>query len=338
MTTEKRMKKPTSLIIIIVILVVIIVGSIKILKNTSPTGNDINDKVSVRMKWFFAGTMTGWFAGVENGFYNDAGIDLSIHPGGPDNNAVKLVASGTDTFGVAGADEVLLARENGVPIVAIAVLFKESPIGFISKKGKGIKSPADWQGKTVEVSYGSNAEVQYRALLSKFNPQNVKEVPYSFNLAPFLEDKVDVSVAYLMDQVVTLARKGVQLDVITAKEHGINPYGDVIITSENTLKTNPELVRKFVEATITSFKWSIDHSEEAVNALTKQVNNLEFNNEINVWKATIPFIMGGGKISEVGIMNDKRWEETKAILVDYANLSPSIQVSSASINIVVEEK
>ena len=103
--------------------------------NTTETSSK-TDKVSVRMKWFFAGTMTGWFAGVEQEFFKKNGIDITINSGGPDNNAIKLVAAGTDTFGVTGADEVLLARAKGIPIVAIGVLFKESPICFIAKKVK----------------------------------------------------------------------------------------------------------------------------------------------------------------------------------------------------------
>lgn len=291
-------------------------------------------KVSVRMKWFFAGTMAAWFAGNEEGIFERHGIDLTITPGGPDNNSVKLVAAGTDLFGVAGADEVLLARAKGIPVVAIGVLFKESPICFISKESKGIRSPRDWAGKTVEVSYGSNAEVQYRALVAKYDVENIKETPYTFNLAPFIGDKVDVSVAYRMDQVVTLQRKGIELSIVTAKEHGINPYGDVVITTEATLRNRPGLVRAFMAGVIESHRWAIQNPTPAVQALvSKSGGSLTVENEGEVWRETIPFLTAEGGVEAIGQMTLARWNDTRTILLDYAKLDPAVDVTIVFSNI-----
>lgn len=275
------------------------------------------EKVSIRMKWFFSGTMTGWFAGKEQGVYKDNGIDLLINSGGPDNSSIKLVAAGTDLFGVAGADEILIAREKGIPVVPIAVLFKESPIGFISKTASGIKTPAEWKGKTVEIDFGSNAEIQFRALVKKFKIQNIKETPYTYSLIPFIENKVDVSVAYIMDQVVTLRGQGIDVNVITSKEYGINPYGDVIFTTEKTLKEKPELVQRFLKATIESQKWAVKNDSLAVTYLVKNAPNLKLENELKVWKATIPFLLSNGGVENIGIMKKERWEETQNVLIEF---------------------
>jgi len=284
---------------------------------TDPVKTEQQDKVSVRMKWFFSGTMSGWFAGKEENIFKDNGIDLTINSGGPDNSSIKLVASGSDLFGVAGADEVLIAREKGIPVVPIAVLFKESPIGFISKTSKNIKSPEDWAGQKIEVDYGSNAEIQYRALLKKFNVSNTKDVPYTYSLVPFIEDKVDVSVAYIMDQVITLKNQGIDVDVITSKQYGINPYGDVIITTEKTLNENPDLVKRFLGAAIKSQKWAIENDSLAVNHLVVGANNLKADNELKVWRATIPFLIPDNDITKLGLMDKSRWQETQNVLLEF---------------------
>jgi len=320
-------------------LVVVAIGLTFYFWGDSPThtgnGNKELDRVSVRMKWFFAGTMTGWFAGKDQDIFARHGIDLTINSGGPDNSSVKLVAAGSDQFGVAGADEVLLARAKGVPVVAIGVLFKESPICFISKRTKSIRTPEDWAGKTVEVSYGSNAEVQYQALVAKYNVKEIKEVPYTFNLVPFIKDKVDVSVAYKMDQVVTLQRKGIDLSIITAKEHGINPYGDVVITTEATLKAQPELVRSFMAAVVESHIWAIQNPVPAVQILVDNTGgNLSAANENEVWRETIPFLTADGGLNGLGHMAIARWKETSAILVKYAQLDPKTDLSKAFVDIV----
>lgn len=303
-------------------------------KDVSSTTQQTLTKVSVRMKWFFAGTMTGWFAAKEKGFFKDVGIDISITPGGPDNNSVKLIAAGTDLFGVAGADEVLMSREKGIPIVAVAVLFKDSPICFISKKKKNLTSSLQWEGKTIEVSYGSNAEIQYRALLKKYSIKNIKEVPYTFNLIPFIEDKVDVTVAYKMDQVVTLQRQGIQLNIISPKEHGINPYGDVVITAEKTLREKPELVKKFVQAAIKGFIWSIDHQDEAISYLTKNAPELKRDNETQVFTSTIPFLMPDDDKSLIGVMEKERWEDSMKFMLDFGALKHPIKLEEAFQNVL----
>lgn len=320
--------KKIALILFIVILAIPIILLLYFRDSKNAVETNL-DNVSVRMKWFYSGTMTGWFAGKELSIFKENGINLTINPGGPDNNAVKLVAAGTDLFGVTGADEVLIARSKGIPIVAIAVLFQESPIGFISKKDKNIKSPIDWNNRTIEVDFGSNAEIQYRALLVKYSVKGVKEVPYSYSLVPFVDDKVDVSVAYIMDQVVTLRKRGIELNVITAKENGINPYGDVIITSEKTLKNNPDLVFRFLSAVINSHKWAIEHPNESVKYLVKNADNLRYENEIDVWKATIPFIIPDNNSTKIGIMEPERWEATLKILIEHKAISTSIELHDA---------
>ncbi len=312
----------------IVLLVVTVLGvSYYVRQPDEPRQSEV--KVSVRMKWFFAGTMTGWFGGREQGIFKTQGIDLAINPGGPNNSSIKLVAAGSDLFGVAGADEVLLARAKGIPIVAVGVLFKESPVCFISKKSSGLRAPSDWSGKTVEVSYGSNAETEYRALIAKVRPSNLKEVPYTFNLIPFVEDKVDVSVAYCMDQVITLERRGIELLIVRPKDYGINPYGDVVITTEKTLQDHPDLVRRFMVAVVTSHAWAIEHPDAAVASLVASASSLTAANELAVWKATIPFLVPDGVISSIGLMQLERWKDTLDVMLVSKALSEPVALAAA---------
>ena len=331
------MKTQTKLLIgAVAVIVLVLLGTIILRqgKTTAPPHSNQPQKVSVRRKWFFAGTMTGWFAGKEEGFFKDNGIDLAITPGGPDNSSIKLVAAGTDMFGVVGADEVLIAREKGIPVVAIGVLFKESPICFISKKAKGITSPTQWEGKTIEVSYGDNSEIQFRALVKKYGVKNIKEVPYTFNLLPFIQDKVDVSVAYKMDQVVTLKNQGIDLYIITAKDHGINPYGDVVITTEKLLKEDPDLARRFMQATVKSFQWAIEHADQAVPLLIKGAPSLKTENESKVWHETIPFLTAEGGISTIGVMSGDRWKETQDVLLAFKALIKPADLDQAYMNVL----
>jgi len=176
--------------------------------------------------------------------------------------------------------------------------------------------------------------VQYRALIAKYGVKDIKEVPYTFNLAPFIEDNVDVSVAYRMDQVVTLERKGIELSIITAKEYGINPYGDVVITTETTLRNRADLVKAFMAAVVESHRLAIQNPTPAVHALVSRTGgSLTAENESQVWRETIPFLTADGGMDAIGHMTLVRWKETSSILVDYANLNPATDVTKAFSNI-----
>jgi ABC-type nitrate/sulfonate/bicarbonate transport system substrate-binding protein len=336
--TKEAIKMKKVLIAGIIIVVVVVVGLTLYFGRTSPS-HKANEQtritnVSVRMKWFFAGTMTGWFAGKEEGIFKKHGIDLTINPGGPQNSSVKLVAAGSDDFGVAGADEVILARAKGIPIVAIAVLFKESPLCYISRANSGIKRPADWRGKRIEVSYGENAEYQFRALLKKagLTKNDYIEVPYTFNVAPFLEGKVDVSPAYAMDQAIVIENQGIKLTKIFAKDFGINPYADVIITTEQTIAQRPDLVNRFVAAALESHRWAILNPEKAVDDLVTQVPDLKKEDQSAVWSATIPYIVPDNNLAAIGYMDQKRWSETEQVLIDSGALKKRVDISSVYTN------
>lgn len=281
-----------------------------------PTQQTTQENVSVRMKWFLAGTMTPWFAAQEQGYFKKLGLNVAINAGGPDNNSVKLVAAGSDQFGVAGADEILLARAKGIPVVAIAVIFKKSPVCFIAKKGRGLDKPTAWNGKTIEVAYGGNEELLYRALLRKYGVKAGKEVPYTFNLIPFIEDKVDVSVAYCMDQVVTLRRKNIDIDIVSPGDSGILPYGDVVFTTEKLLKEKPKLVENFLLGLKQGLAFSMQKPSEAVDALIKFAPSLKKENEADVWSAAIPFVIGEGTVDKVLMMASSRWSQTESFLVE----------------------
>lgn len=297
-------------------------------------------KTSVRMKWFFAGTMTGWFAGKEQGIFAKNGIDITITPGGPQNSAIKLVAAGSDDFGVAGADEVILARAKGIPVVALTVLFKENPLCYISRANSGITTPNHWRGKKIEVSYGENAEYLFRALLKKYGikKDDYKEIPYTFNVTPFLQRKVDVSPAYAMDQAIIIEKQGISINKIFARDFGINPYADVIITTEKTIRERPDLVRAFVSAAIASQQWAIAHPEEAVSFLVKHVPDFKRDDQLAVWRATIPYITPNSDTSQIGRMSPERWFETQQVLLDSGALEKTIDIAKAFTNTFIPQE
>jgi NitT/TauT family transport system substrate-binding protein len=211
-----------------------------------------DEAVTVRLKWFNQAQFAGFYVAQQNGYYKAAGLDVNIQPGGPDFPAVQMVTGGSEQFGVTGADQILIARSKGVPVVALAVIYRRNPFVLFSLTKSGIKTPADFAGKTVGVKIGGNEELIYRAVLAKAGIDKAKltEMPVKFDITPLLTGTVDVWPGYLINDVLAAKEKGFDVNVIYPADFGIDLYADTLFTTEKMLKEKPEVVRNFVAATL----------------------------------------------------------------------------------------
>jgi len=235
------------------------------------------EKVSLRLQWLNQAQFAGFYMAKEKGYYQDEGLDVTINPGGQDYNAATLVASGSDDFGIWTADQVLLAASRGVPIRAVGVVFDRSLAAFMVKKSSGIKTPKDFEGKTVGIYYGYDTETIYLHLLKQFNVDRskIKETALQYDLTPFLHGDVDVWPAYVINQPITARLAGVDVNLLTPEQFGISYYSDTIIVSEKTLKERHDTVVKFLKATERGWEYAINHRDETIDVVMKKDPHLD---------------------------------------------------------------
>src|SRR5260370_17484679 len=131
------------------------------------TAAHADELVTLRLKWFHQAQFAGFYVAKEKDFYKSSGLNVDIQPGGPDFPAIQMVTGGNEQFGVTGADQILIARSKGVPVVALAVIFRRNPFVLFSLAKSGIKTPPDYVGKTIAVKIGGNEERIYPAVLAK---------------------------------------------------------------------------------------------------------------------------------------------------------------------------
>ena len=115
--------------------------------------------VSVQLKWFNQAQFAGLYFAKESEVYKNSGLNISFISGGHDVFPIQSVVTGSSEFGIIGADQILLAREKGVPVVAIGVIYKENPVAFASLKKLNILKPSDLRGKTLAMVYGKDEEI-----------------------------------------------------------------------------------------------------------------------------------------------------------------------------------
>lgn len=282
------------------------------------------DKVSLRLAWVYDMAEVGIFVAKDQGLYEKEGIDLEIKPGGFGLDPFKLVAAGTDDFGVGGAVNLLLAREKGMPLVAVAAEFQETPVGFIVRKDSGIKNFTDFRGKRVGVQTGADTDTLYRALLMKngMTSDDVKEVPIQFDPKPFVSGQIDVLPGYVTNQPITLANQGIETNVITAASQGLSIYGNVYFANESTLNGNPDLVKRFLRATEAGWKLAMQNPELAIAAIKKRSDDFSEADLRKIYAAVMPFINADTQSVPLLGMTEGRWTATYGVLRD-AGLSES---------------
>ena len=229
------------------------------------------EKVSVRLNWI-PGSEHGYlYLAKQKGWYADAGIDLDILPGVGSTLVVKTVGNGDNDFGVADVATIAHGWEVGVPLVALAVLLKESPASIYSRKSAGITSMKDLCGKRVGLNIKSTTTAQYYAMVRQANLKdcNIEEVSMSDGgVKEVLAGTVDAAVTFAYEDPVMLESRGIAVNRIMASNF-FKLYSLTLVTNQHLVDTKPKLVSSFVSVTMHALKYSIAHPDEAVAAFAK---------------------------------------------------------------------
>ncbi len=229
------------------------------------------EKVSIRLNWVPGTEHSFLYLGREKGWFAEAGIDLEIIAGQGSTVSVKTVGAGETPFAIADVATVARAWDAGIPLVAAAVLLKESPTVVYSLKAKNITKMADLCGKKVGVNIKSTTTEQYRAMLRIANLKDceITEVPIAGGGGKeVMSGAVDAAVIFSYEEPAQLQSKGQELNEIAASQF-FKLYSLSIITNVDTATNKRSLVDSFVKVAIRSIKYALQNPEEAKQAFLK---------------------------------------------------------------------
>jgi NitT/TauT family transport system substrate-binding protein len=316
--------------ILVVVFAIFAVVLFFVVKNKINVKKEIKS-VSVCLKWLDQAQFAGFYVAKNEGLYKNANLDVTLNPGGPDVSPIQMVVSKVDQFGITGADQIILARAKGVPVVALTVIYKESPVAIGSLKKNNILLPKDLIGKKVGMIYGRDEETIYRALLAKENidPKSINEVALLPGLTQLTTSAIDAQILYEMNEPVLLAEQGFQVNLIKPRDYGINFYSDTLFTTEDMIKQNPEEVRNFIEATVEGWNSAFKNPEQAVNQVLSVNSSLDRTQQTKFLQLSEPLINGEGKI---GYSDKNIWEEMQNTLLSEGLLKNPIDIDKAFTN------
>ena len=235
------------------------------------------DTVTIQLKWVSQAQFAGYFVAKEKGFYKDAGLDVTIKPGGPDVAPPQVIAGGGADVVVDWMPSALASREKGVPLVNISQTFKKSGLMLTCRADTGIKKPADFKGKTIGIWYGGN-EYPFLSWMSKLGYKTdgsaggIKIIKQGFNVDPILQKQADCvsTMAYNEYwQVIDGGYKPSQLVVFKYEDEGVATLEDGLYVLEKNLK-DPAFVAKmakFVKASMKGWDYAKKNPDEAVKII-----------------------------------------------------------------------
>lgn len=261
-----------------------------------------------------ATVLMNYFAQAEQGGYWDAmqkqpakaeGVSLDVRQGGPGIQTIPQVAAGQADFGIGNADEILVARKNGLPLVAVAAAYETNLFAMLSHKELAITSFDDLNGHQVS----RRPAPYFDYLKSKFKLDNIEEINFTGSFADFQRNKQLIQQGFLTGDVYKAKKEGLDINVLSvAKDGGYNPYGLLLFTTERTIKEKPELVKAVVGATVRgweNFLKDPSDAKKAVMAANKDADEATFDFSAET-------IAKGGYIGkQVGAMSQQRWEELR---------------------------
>ncbi|MFZ0961642.1 MAG: ABC transporter substrate-binding protein [Terriglobia bacterium] len=214
---------------------------------------------------------TPFYVAQDNGYYGDEHLAVSFQMGSRELNPVKTVATGQDMFGVLGGpDTLLVARSVGQPLKAVAILQRNSNFScLITLKSSGITTLSQLQGKRIGFNYAHISTDVLHALLRR-NGIRYQEVDVGFDYNQLIAGKIDAEWAFTVTAGLDLPAKGIEINVISPADYGIVTQGYTIFAADSTLQQQPDVVLRFLRATLRGVKFAVENPEAANQTLLKR--------------------------------------------------------------------
>jgi len=325
------LKLNNKIIITFMILTIIIIsGCTKSEIKKEPT------EVTLQFKWVHATQFAGFYAASEKGFYETNGLNVIFKENNPTLllDPIEAVVNGDADFAVAEGSSVIEAIANGKEIIAIGTDYKITPVIIFSLKEKGITEPKHLLGKTLKTS--PTTHIPYQIMMKKLglDSNEVVEVPKSSGRtegANFIDDIIDgtfdSSEGYIVNQPLRMKRQGHDVNIIKPSDYGVRSYSDVIITKKSTLNENRELVKKFLDASVKGWEYSVQFPEEVAiitaNKYKKDGSDESILHETELLKESIRLILGGDK--KFLSMDENIWKTMINDLVEIKIIDSTIE-------------
>ena len=263
-----------------------------------------------------------FYVAVEKGYFAEAGIEIEFDYSF-ETDGMALVGANELPFALVGGDQVILARAQDIPVVYVMEWFQRYPIAIVSKEMAGIETPADLAGRNVGLpGFFGASYVGYAGLLfaNGLEMADVNANDIGFNqVESLLTNQSEAVVVFANNEPVQLAARGEAINVINVADY-VDMVSNGLITNEQTIVENPELVQRFVRAMMRGLTDTLDDPEGAYEISKKFVEGLD-DSRMNVLEASVTI----WQAETLGYTDAISWEKTQEILLQMGLLDAPVE-------------
>jgi NitT/TauT family transport system substrate-binding protein len=290
------------------------------------------DAVSFGLDWVAEAEYGGYYQAVATGRYARHGLKVTIRQGGPQVNQMQLMMAGRLDFNLGGGRAIEFVQQN-LPFVAIAAIFQKDPSVLIAHPNQGNDSFPALKGKPILIGADTRAS-WWRFLAGKYGYSDSQIRPYTFNLQPFLADQSVVQQGYLGSEPFAIQQAaGFKPVVLLLADAGYAGYGNIVTTSTKLVTEKPDLVQRFIDASIEGWYSYLYGDPAPANQLIRQDNPempealLSYGRDVMKTHG----IVDSGDALQLGIgaMTDARWSEFYRSMTDVGVYPKGLDVAKA---------
>ena len=286
----------------------------------APRNNQYPEHVILQLKWTHQFQFAGYYAAVEQGYYQAAGLDVQINSGRADMDFVQEVVSGNAQYGIE-MPELLIARNQGKPVIVLAAVFQHSPQILLTRADANIKSPHDLVGKRVMWRFESAADIRAMLANEEVALNQIEFLKLSWDSQDLAKNRVDAIHAYITTQPYELEQTGIQTFALSPINYGVDFYGDCLFTSEAELRYHADRVKAFRKASLEGWNYAMEHPTEIIQLILEKydpkISEAFMEYEYQQMKRLIyPDLV------EIGYMNQGRWKSIGDTFVRLGMLEP----------------
>jgi len=306
-----------------------------------PAASKADDQITFGIDWRAEAEYGGYYQAVAKGIYAKHGLSVTIREGGPQVNHMQLLMAGRLDFNLGGGRAIEFVQ-NKLPYVAIAAIFQKDPAVLIAHPGLGYDSFAALKGKPIEIAPDAR-QSWWRFLAAKYGYTEAQTRLYTFNMAPFLADKNLIQQGYLGSEPFVIKQKGgFDPVVLLVADGGYKGYGNIITAGRKIVEERPDVVRRFVDASIEGWYSYLYEDPDPANRLIKAANP-EMSDELLAYGRKMMNehgIVDSGDALTLGIgaMTKARWQEFYRGMVAVGVYPDGIDVDRAYVTDFVDHR
>ena len=281
------------------------------------------DHVTLQLKHSHQFQFAGYYAALEQGYYREAGLDVTILEGSDGNEPERAVLSGAAEYGV-GSSSLLLERLAGKPLVVLAVIFQHSPYVLVMRQGGAAPDIHRIIDKRVMIGQLTDTLAQSDELIAYLRKEGIpttrlRRVEHSYNPDDLINGYVDAMSIFVTNETDYLDRIGFAYDIYSPRAAGIDFYGDNLFTSEKELAGHPERVKAFRAASMRGWQYAMSHQEDTVDLiLNKYSRRHDRQHLLYEARQMVPLVQP--VLVEIGYMNPERWHHIAEVYADLGML------------------